>query len=89
MRAKTTVFDTGYRACVPDRGVGEKVSAMSSSRKLRRHRKRAGTARARPWLLAVLCYSLRTFLDLGYVIRYEPVSLPVDRLRRFFVWGFG
>ena len=32
MRAKTTVFDTGYRACVPDRGVGEKVSAMSSSR---------------------------------------------------------
>src|SRR5215213_12039170 len=27
-------FETGYRACVPDRGVGEQVSAMSSSRKL-------------------------------------------------------
>ena len=27
------VFDTGYRACVPDRSVGEQVSAMSSSRK--------------------------------------------------------
>ena len=34
MRAKTTVFDTGYRACVPDTGIGEKVSEKSSSRKL-------------------------------------------------------
>src|SRR5829696_3064002 len=32
---------------------------------------------------------LGSFLDLGYLLRYEPVSLPVDRLRRFFVWGFG
>src|SRR5215213_3874155 len=30
-----TVFDTRYKACVPDRGVGEQVSAMSSSRKLK------------------------------------------------------
>ena len=30
----STVFDTRYRACVPDRGVGEKVSAMTDSRKL-------------------------------------------------------
>jgi len=30
---KRNVFDTGYRACVPDRGVGDQVSAMSSSRK--------------------------------------------------------
>ena len=40
-------------------------------------------------MLALLCYSLRTFLDLGYLLRYEPVSLPVDGFRRFFVRGFG
>jgi hypothetical protein len=40
-------------------------------------------------LLAVLCYSLRTFLDLDYLVRYEPVCLPMHGLRRFFVGGFG
>src|SRR5215208_6575709 len=51
--------------------------------------KRAGAVRPRPWLLALLCYSLRTFPDLYYLVRYEPVSLPVNGFRRFFVWGFG
>src|SRR5918997_2945665 len=66
-----------------------RVSGIPSSRKLRRHRKRVGAARPRPWLLALLCYSLRTFLDLRYLVGHEPVSLPVDGFRRFFVWGFG
>src|SRR5829696_9075262 len=51
--------------------------------------KSAGTSRPRPWLLAILCYSLRTFLNLDYLVCHQPVSLPVDRFRRFFVWGFG
>src|SRR5215218_9650932 len=32
---------------------------------------------------------LGSFLDLDYLLRYEPVSLPVDRLRRFFIGSFG
>src|SRR5215217_2302886 len=40
-------------------------------------------------VLAILCYSLRTFLDLDYLVRYEPVSLPVNRFRRFFIGSFG
>src|SRR5215217_2879837 len=40
-------------------------------------------------VLAILCYSLRTFLDLDYLLRYKPVSLPVNRFRRFFIGSFG
>ena len=40
-------------------------------------------------LAAILCYSLRTFLDLDYLVRYEPVSLPMDGFRCFFIGSFG
>ena len=45
--------------------------------------------RGGPYCTPALSLLLGSFLDLDYLVRYEPVSLPVDRLRRFFVWGFG
>src|SRR5215212_8349980 len=45
--------------------------------------------RGGPGCTPALSLLLGSFLDLDYLLRYEPVSLPVDRFRRFFVWGFG
>src|SRR5215208_4992312 len=45
--------------------------------------------RGGPGCTPALSLLLGSLLDLDYLLRYEPVSLPVDRLRRFFVWGFG
>src|SRR5918996_571187 len=39
--------------------------------------------------IPALSLLLGSFLDLDYLVRYEPVSLPVDRFRRFLVRGFG
>src|SRR5215207_11169163 len=45
--------------------------------------------RGGPGCTPALSLLLGSFLDLDYLLRYQPVSLPVDRFRRFFVWGFG
>src|SRR5215216_1483762 len=45
--------------------------------------------RGGPGCTPALSLLLGSLLDLDYLLRYEPVSLPVDRLRRFFVWGHG
>src|SRR5829696_3079899 len=45
--------------------------------------------RGGPGCTPALSLLLRTFLDLDYLLRYKPVSLPVDRFRRFFIWGLG
>src|SRR5215208_8383105 len=45
--------------------------------------------RGGPGCTPALSLLLGSLLHLDYLLRYEPVSLPVDRLRRFFVWGFG
>ena len=42
-----------------------------------------------PGCTPALSLLLRTFLDLDYLLRYEPVSLPMDRFRRFFIGSFG
>ncbi len=37
----------------------------------------------------MLCYSLRAFLDLGYLVGHEPMSLAVNGFRCFIVGSFG
>ena len=49
--------------------------------------KRAGSRIPRPFLLPVLPLRL-AFLDLGYLVRQQPVGLPVNGLGSFFVGGF-
>jgi len=40
-------------------------------------------------LLAVFCYSLRTFLDLDYLVGDQTMRLAVDGFSRFLVRSFG
>jgi hypothetical protein len=42
----------------------------------------------RPRSLAIFCYSLRTFLDLDYLVRDQTMRLAMDSLRRFLVRSF-